>query len=78
MTRVAGARGVRVRILVAVDDKGQWASAGYELKGDTNDPREWIAIDDLTEVMRYHWIEADVPLPESGDTIVGEVVEEAP
>lgn len=72
-------RTVRVRILVAVDDKGQWVSAGYYSGAEAanNNPKEWIALDDLTEVMRYHWIEADIPLPEAETTIAGEVKDDA-
>jgi hypothetical protein len=70
-------RTVRVRILVATDDKGHWTSAGYDSgSSEDNDPRSWIAIDDLSEVMRYHWVEADVPLPEPEQTIIGHVTEE--
>ena len=56
---------VRVRILVAVDDRGQWSSGGYHLAHHKSqpDPREWMSIDDLTEHLSYHWIEADIPVP---------------
>ena len=66
-------RTVRVRILVATDDKGNWTSAGYWSGEPGNDPMEWIACEDLTETIRYHWIEADVPYPEPETTIAGEV-----
>jgi hypothetical protein len=51
---------VRVRVLVAIDHTGAWVSAGHS--GDS-DPKDWIMIDDLSEMMAYRWIEADVPVP---------------
>lgn len=56
----------RVRILLAIDCKGAWTSAGHS--GDRSDPHEWIMIDDLDTHMVYHWIEAEVPVP--GMTII--------
>lgn len=53
---------VRVRILVAVDDKGQWAATGYH-RYDEEEARDIVFTDDLGEALAYHWIEADVPIP---------------
>lgn len=76
---VSKPRTVRVRILVAVDDKAHWASSGYYSgpQAANSDPKEWIALDDLSEVIRYSWIEADIPLPEPEATIAGEVKDDA-
>jgi len=61
----------RVHILVAIDGKGNWASGGYGLNGESHDPHEWIAIDDLDTLLSYHWIEADVPIPQ--ETTIADV-----
>lgn len=52
---------VRVRILVAVDDKGKWA------------PAKRIARIALGPEVAYRWIEADVPLPSPEIVVKGEV-----
>ena len=57
----------RVRILVAIDSDGKWVSAGHGC-GD-NDPKDWIMLDDLNEVVAYRWVEANVPLP-SGELVI--------
>ena len=69
---------VRVRIAVFVNDKGQWAAAGYS-GGDDENSR--IVACDLTadfsgDQDEWHWIEADVPLPEPEQpkTIEGEMM----
>lgn len=51
---------IKTRILVAVDEKGVWTAAGYH---NNPDPREWIALDDLTECVAFHWVEAEIPIP---------------
>lgn len=69
-------RTTRVRILVAVDDKGQWMSHGYQTNNfpqSDDDIREWIRVGVLTKNYCCHWIEADVPVPEPAMTIVGDV-----
>ncbi len=72
---------VRVRILVAVYDNGKWIGHGHA-GGMAGDAKEWINLDynlsddNMTRVRRYHWIEADVPLPEPETTIAGEVTED--
>lgn len=62
----------RVCILVAIDTEGKWVSAGYNL-GCGPDPKDWIMLDDLGLVFRYHYVEADIPLPEAEQTIEGSV-----
>ena len=69
----------RVRILVAVDSNGKWTSIGYSDhtgKDNINEKefKDWICIDDLNDDIKYSWVEADVPLPESSyQSIDGEV-----
>lgn len=61
----------RVRILVAMDDTGKWASHGSYTENDEV-CREWICIDGLNECISYHWVEAEIPLP-SAEVIEGAV-----
>jgi len=53
----------RVRILVAVDKQGGWVSHGHS-SGDDDEAMDWIAVHDLIDPITYHWLEADIPLPE--------------
>ena len=54
---------VRVRILVAVDARGRWNSAGW-IGADEDDMRENISVGvDMAPGEVYHWIEAYVPIP---------------
>ncbi len=56
-------RTVRARILVAVDTAGNYSSIGYS---DTTDNalKQDIFLDAMTEdLIAYHWIEADIPVP---------------
>lgn len=68
-------RTVRVRILVAVDDKGDWGALGHHGQSD-EETRTRITFTDKSRGIRYHWIEADVPLPEAETTIAGTVSED--
>ena len=61
----------RVRILVAIDAKGEWSATGFH-RWDDAEAMDCIFIDDLGVHLSYHWIEADVPIPEPS-TIEGEV-----
>ena len=70
---------VRVRIAVAVDEKGVWSAAGWAPRSG----REKDAADTMARIARngveggphqLHWIEADVPVPTS-ETIQGRIVE---
>lgn len=58
----------RVRILVAVDSRGEWASCGYS--GALN-LHKWIVKDELWSPFHYVWVEADVPVPDADTTVVG-------
>lgn len=60
---------IKVKILIATDDEGKWSSAGY---CDDMNPREWICLDNLSESVTFHWVEAEVPAPEP-QTIQGNV-----
>lgn len=62
----------RVRVLVAIDDRGEWSAFGSH-HGD-KDSRDRIFIDDLHEHTIYRWVEADVPIP-TEETIEGDVSE---
>jgi hypothetical protein len=53
---------VRVRVLVAIDDKGDWTAVGLS-RYEEADCRDVIFTDDLGEHLTYHWVEADVPIP---------------
>lgn len=63
---------VRVRILVAVDTEGKWASFGHAEHTD-KEAKGSIFFDDLKEIFRWSWIEAEIPLPEAEQTIEGSV-----
>lgn len=56
---------VRVRILVAVDQYGQWTSAGDHLIDEAmSDDVYDIDTRYLSgPITAYHWIEADLPIP---------------
>lgn len=62
---------VRVRIAVAVDEGGDWASAGWRRQGGTteqkyDDETQGCALEGVMGThVAFHWIEADVPLPET-------------
>lgn len=57
---------VKVRILVAVDPAGVWSSHGYSGADDLV-LRDFIAVDYLDVGHAYHWITAEVPIPEATD-----------
>lgn len=65
---------VKVRIAVAIDSKGNWNACGWPDQKDKGE-MAGIALDSLPgdpyEVV--HWVEADVPIPESL-TVQGAVV----
>ena len=63
---------VRVRIAVAVSPNGEWAAAGYSGNKSDNDVKEMVFIDGLPDGEQFHWIEADVPIPQV-ETIEGKV-----
>lgn len=72
-TEVTDKSTVRVRILVAVDQSGEWRASGSSSISDVA-IKEWLYIDDLEDGAIYHWIEADVPLPrEAGPAIEGTI-----
>lgn len=72
---------MKVRIAVAINDKGEWSSFGYHLNGreesDTDICLQGMALEGLESGMGFcemvHFIEAEIPIPES-QTIQGEVV----
>ncbi len=64
-------RTIRVRILVAVDSKGQWVSHGASGQNDAT-KRYWIVTEGLGERVAYRWVEADVPVP-AEVTVEGDV-----
>lgn len=60
---------VRVRIAVAVDETGDWASAGWKSKSEHpkrhDDNLADSALDGVVgRNACIHWVEADIPLPE--------------
>lgn len=61
---------VPVRILVAIDETGEWRSYGNSA---VTDPKEWIILDDLGVEFTYRWVEADIPLPPVAPIIPGKV-----
>ena len=68
---------VKVRIAVAVDTQGNWASSGWSEKGDQVDINEYmadIARECVGEGEALYWVEAEIPMPEV-QTIQGDVFE---
>ncbi len=66
-------RTVKVRIAVVVDETGDWSAVGYPTM---RDDRDGIA-DCLNGLsLRWFWLEAELPLPETAT--VTPSVEEAP
>lgn len=63
---------VRVKIGVAVDGSGNWASIGYKRM---EDGELVIAADGLDADARYFWLEADLPMPETETRKAQEVIE---
>lgn len=69
-------RTVRVRIAVAVDETGDWASSGWRLSTRNKpesqyDDMQGIALDGVNgKVIGYHWIEADIPIPQTMTHVV--------
>lgn len=61
---------IKVRILVAVTPMGAWSSIGYDGMDEDDAKREVYSGDD--EDPAFHWITAEVPIPEASE-IVGEV-----
>ena len=62
---------VKVRIAVAVDAQGNWASVGWSGKGDY---LRDVAREGVNEDGTLYWVEAEVPIP-SVQVIQGEVFE---
>jgi hypothetical protein len=62
---------VRVRILVAVDGTGDWQARGYAAP-DEGRLKTRLSMG-MGRVLRYHWVEADIPLPAPEQTIEGTV-----
>ena len=57
------ARTVRVRIAVAVDPAGNWGAVGH-IDAEPREAQEH-AIRSVIDGACVHWVEADVPVPES-------------
>lgn len=67
---------VRVRIAVAVNNAGEWATAGESYRNGhaiSDEMASGEAIQDLRTPGRVHFVEANIPLPTSV-TVEGEVV----
>lgn len=64
---------VRVKILVGIDDRAQWIAAGYNYHGETNHPRHWLDTDQLEPMVRYYWVEADLPYNQELPALSGRV-----
>ena len=62
-TSAASGATVRVRIAVAVDCNGKWYASGVSRWNDQRVLDE-MPILGLAEGETYHWIEADVPVPQ--------------
>ena len=65
-TPAARATTVRVRIAVAVDHAGWWAASGHatdQLRTD-DELKRGLFLDPLHQGEAYHWIKADVPIPQ--------------
>lgn len=57
---------IRVRIAVAVGAGGQWSAVGCSGEGSTDDELESYALEGMEDAaVAIHFIEADVPLPET-------------
>lgn len=52
---------VKIKILVAVDDEGNWVAMGSSSSETTPD---WLPVDDLGLHLSYLWVEAEIPIPE--------------
>lgn len=67
---------VRVRIAVAVDETGDWSAAGWRMHpsrkaGKHDDELKEIALDRVQgKCVGFHWIEADIPIPETTTQVV--------
>lgn len=67
---------VRVRIAVAVDETGDWSASGWRLTPGRSpaghyDEMQGIALDGVMgKHVVYHWIEADIPIPEETTHVV--------
>lgn len=67
---------VRVRIAVAVDETGDWASAGWRRATSQktekhDDDMQGVALDGVQgNYVGFHWIEADIPIPEATTHVV--------
>ena len=64
---------VRVRIAVAVDETGDWATSGWNSKHDHKyDQRaQDAALEGVTgRHVGFHWIEADIPIPVTTTLVV--------
>lgn len=66
---------VRVRIAVAVDDKGSWAVGGTDSDSARFAERKARREIGNPDGVTVHWIEADVPLPLPPQTVEGTVTE---
>lgn len=62
---------VKVRILVAVDSDGDWRARGGRAIHDQR-TKESLG-SGMARIRRFHWVEADIPLPEVEQTIAGSV-----
>lgn len=67
---------VRVRVAVVVDEAGDWSSAGWRMatgkKTETHDDdMQGAALDGVRgKHVGFHWIEADIPIPETTTQVV--------
>lgn len=71
-------RTVRARIAVAVDHNGRWSACGGSILSGDEETRAAVFVDDLADGEVFHWVEADIPVPEkiASGVIQGDVVEE--
>lgn len=65
----------KIKIHVAIDAKGRWASAGWHSCSLVDGPRQF-ALDSLNSEEPYaiHEVEVDVPIPEKGKKLKGKIV----
>lgn len=53
---------MKIKILVAIDNEGKWAAAGY-FSWSEAETKDCIFIDDLGTHLSYFWVEAEIPVP---------------
>lgn len=63
---------MKVRILVAIDGQGTWNALGASGCPDSM-MMDDVLTDTLDNSMAFHWVEAEVPLPET-KALKGEVI----